>query len=479
MMLLDADMVLISGFLTKHVKELSTHILVSNMPYGFLTIVTLVVVFVTFFMRNGMMRRVYLVDFACYKPPESQLCTREFTVCRARTSGRFSEKTLDFMQATMDRSGLGDSTCLPEGLIREPLDICLEEALREARSVMFGAVREVLEKTGLKGSDIRILVVNCCVFCVAPSLSAMIVNEFKLRDDVMSYNLQGMGCSAGLAAVGLAKHLLQVHCNSYALVLSTENLTENVYQGDDRSMILINCLFRVGGAVALLSNRPSSRSTAKYELLHTVHTQTASSDRSYSCIFRKEDEEGGTGISITKDLLAVANQTIKTNIAALGHLVLPLSEKFPYAVNAMVRYFQVMEVQPYNPDFTKAIDHICPHVGGKPVLDELQKSLHLSDAHMEASRMTLYKFGNTSSSSVWYELAYIEAKGRMKRGDRVWQIAFGSGFKCHSAIWRVIRMCDPEERNPWSDEINSYPVDLSGVGSFPYFFEPSKQKITG
>ncbi len=27
----------------------------------------------------------------------------------------------------------------------------------------------------------------------------------------------------------------------------------------------------------------------------------------------------------------------------------------------------------------------------------------------------------------------------VKRGDRVWQIAFGSGFKCNSAVWRARR----------------------------------------
>lgn len=38
-----------------------------------------------------------------------------------------------------------------------------------------------------------------------------------------------------------------------------------------------------------------------------------------------------------------------------------------------------------------------------------------------------------------YVLANIETKGGVRRGDRVWQIAFGSGFKCNSAIWRALR----------------------------------------
>ncbi len=34
-----------------------------------------------------------------------------------------------------------------------------------------------------------------------------------------------------------------------------------------------------------------------------------------------------------------------------------------------------------------------------------------------------------------YVLAYIESRGGVKRGERVWQLSFGSGFKCNSAVW--------------------------------------------
>lgn len=100
------------------------------------------------------------------------------------------------------------------------------------------------------------------------------------------------------------------------------------------------------------------------------------------------------------------------------------------------------------------------HAASKTVLDELQKNLELSEENMEASRMTLHRFGNTSSSSIWYELAYLEAKERVKRGDRVWQIAFGSGFKCNSVVWQAMSRVKKPARNPWLDCVDRYPVAI-------------------
>jgi FAE1/Type III polyketide synthase-like protein len=58
--------------------------------------------------------------------------------------------------------------------------------------------------------QVDILVVNCSLFNPTPSMSAMIVNRFKMRSNIITYNLSGMGCSAGVIAINLAKELLQV-----------------------------------------------------------------------------------------------------------------------------------------------------------------------------------------------------------------------------------------------------------------------------
>ncbi|PKA46780.1 3-ketoacyl-CoA synthase 11 [Apostasia shenzhenica] len=384
-------------------------------------------------------RPVYLVNFACYKPDRSRKCSRQIFMDKSRLTGSFTDENLEFQKKILERSGLGDSTYLPEAVTNVPPNPSMEQARKEAEAVMFGALDELFAKTNLKPKDLGILVVNCSLFNPTPSLSAMIVNHYRLRGNIVSYNLGGMGCSAGLISIDLAKQLLQVHPNSYALVVSMENITLNWYFGNNRSMLVSNCLFRMGGAAILLSNKRSDRRRSKYQLIHTVRTHKGGDDKCYSCVTQEEDANGKIGVSLSKDLMAVAGDALKTNITTLGPLVLPMSEQLLFFATLVGRKLLKMKIKPYIPDFKLAFEHFCIHAGGRAVLDELEKNMQLSEWHMEPSRMTLYRFGNTSSSSLWYELAYTEAKGRIRKRDRIWQIAFGSGFKCNSAVWKALK----------------------------------------
>ncbi|KAL3640304.1 3-ketoacyl-CoA synthase 11 [Castilleja foliolosa] len=408
-------------------------------------------------------RKVYLLDFACYKPSPEIMCSKESFMEKSKMVG-ISPENMEFQRKIIERSGLGQKTYFPEALSRMPPNPCMAEARKEAETVMFGAIDDLLAKTGVKAKDIGILVVNCSLFNPTPSLSSMIVNHYKLRGNILSYNLGGMGCSAGLISIDLAKQLLQVNPNSYALVMSMENITLNYYNGNNRSMLISNCIFRMGGAAVLLSGRPSDRSRAKYQLIHTVRTHKGADDKCYGCVFQEEDETKKVGVALSKELMGVAGEALKTNITTLGPLVLPMSEQLLFFITLLGRKVFKMKIKPYIPDFKLAFEHFCIHAGGRAVLDELEKNLELSQWHMEPSRMTLYRFGNTSSSSLWYELAYMEAKGRIKKGDRTWQIAFGSGFKCNSAVWRALRRIEPDkEKNPWMDEIGDFPVEVPRV----------------
>ncbi|KAG5521522.1 hypothetical protein RHGRI_033924 [Rhododendron griersonianum] len=217
-------------------------------------------------------RPVFLVDYACYKPPVS--CRVPFATFMEHSRLNLSKepKSVDFQMRILERSGLGEETCLPPAIHFIPPTPTMESARGEAELVIFSIMDSLFDKTGIKPKDIDILIVNCSLFSPTPSLSAMVVNKYKMRSNIKTFNLSGMGCSAGVISINVAHDLLQFHPNSNALVVSTEIITPNYYQGKERSMLLPNCLFRMGGAAILLSNRRSDRWRAKYRLLHVVRT---------------------------------------------------------------------------------------------------------------------------------------------------------------------------------------------------------------
>eukprot|EP00249_Psilotum_nudum_P014204 c24720_g1_i2 orf=139-1680(+) len=402
----------------------------------------------------------YLVDFCSFKSLDNHKLNTEICVYATRTSQQFTERNLSFQLKVLLKSGLGEETYGPSFFFKENGKPCLKEARDEMEHMMFGALDKLFYATGVQPTEVDFLIANISMFYPAPSLSAHVVNHYKMRADVKSYNISGMGCAAGMVAVDLARDLLRVHKNRYVVIVGTENITLNWYFGNDRSMLVPNCLFRCGSYALLLSNKKSDRSRAKFQLLHSIRTTIAADDKAYCSIITREDDDGIVGTSLSVKLLDVASKALRINITKLVPLTMPASELLKVVWNVVLRTTFGSREKPYMPDFKKAITHFCIHPGGRAVIDGIGKNLRLSDYDLEPARMTLHRFGNTSSSGLWYALAYCEAKHRLKKGDTVWQVALGSGFKCNSVVWKVLAdVCPTFDCNPWLDCIHRYPVE--------------------
>eukprot|EP00164_Ancoracysta_twista_P002787 GFYU01003707.1.p1 GENE.GFYU01003707.1~~GFYU01003707.1.p1 ORF type:complete len:502 (-),score=162.37 GFYU01003707.1:204-1709(-) len=405
----------------------------SEAPKVLVAVNILIAMLVVYYFKRE--KSTYLVDFTAFIPDEKfKVPTDRFHKISSE-AGFWNDESLGFMNRVLDNTGLGQETYFPESVLVNPPEINMQRAKEEAEMIMYGAIDDLFKKTGLGAKDIDILIVNCSLFNPTPSLSAMIVNHYKMKTSIETYNLSGMGCSAGVISIGLAQKLLQLHPNSNALVFSTENITENLYPGKEKSMLVQNTLFRMGGAAILLSNKSSYSSTAKYVLKKVVRTHYGHNDMAYNAVMQMEDENGNKGVRLSKDVMKVAGDALKTNITTLAPHILPISEQVKYFISVLRRKVLKHKIPVYVPDFRKAVDHFCIHAAGRAVIDALQENLKLTPYDVEPSRSTLYRFGNTSSSSVWYELNFIENTNRVKKGEKVWQIALGSGFKCNSAVW--------------------------------------------
>lgn len=415
-------------------------------------------------------KRVFLLDYACYKPDDDTKCSYESSEYFVQKSGRYTTDSVEFMRTIFLKSGLGNETYVPSFLFEQG-DPTLATAIREAEEGLFSAADAVIRKTRVDPEQIDVVVVTCSMLWPAPSLSSMIVNHCKLRPDVKTFNLSGMGCSAGGLAMDLAARILRQKSGGYALVLATESTSLNWYFGNNRSMLVTNCIFRVGAAAAMLTSDPARRPGAMMELVHALRTHHGGSDPSFQSALQREDEMGIAGVELSKDLVPVAGAALREHIRSLALRILPVSELLQYACaaarSAALRAVatggaaaQGKVAQPHVPDFTQAFEHMCFHPGGKAVINKLWRLMRLPDEMVEAARMTLHRFGNTSSSSIFYELGYFEAKAKIKQGDRIWMLAFGTGFKVSSLVWVALRDSRVDPDNAWADCAHIYPLNV-------------------
>ncbi|XP_068314773.1 3-ketoacyl-CoA synthase 5-like [Pyrus communis] len=404
--------------------------------------------------------QVYLVDFSCLKPPSSCIVPFSKFLGNASKFESFDKESLAFMAKVLASSGHGQETYLPPALHHIPPLSHHQESIEEVHMVLFPIMDDLLAKTNLSPQEIDILIVNCSGFCPSPSFASIVINKYSMRSNVKSYSLSGMGCSASALAIDLAKNLLKVHKNSYAVVLSTEILSTGWYAGHEQPKLILNCVFRMGSAAILLTNKKQEKMNSKYELFLTLRTQKAFDDRAYLSTIREEDSNGKLGVTIKRDILEVAGELLRWNVMVLGSSILPFLEKFRYGVSVIRKRYIDKSTEIYVPNFKTVIEHFCLPTSGRQLVSELAKGLKLGDREMEAALMTLHRFGNQSSSSLWYELAYLEAKQRVKKGDRVWQLGMGTGPKCTSLVWKCIRPMDEDEskKGPWADSIHQYPL---------------------
>ena len=208
-------------------------------------------------------------------------------------------------------------------------------------------------------------------------------------------------------------------------------------------MLIVNCLFRAGGAAVLMTN---DKRSSKYELVHAERTHAAAKDEAFTCMGNTQDALGNKGVFLERALLHVAADAMRANITRLAPHVLPFSELRKAAADP----------RNFKPKFGEVFDHFLLHTGGPAVLGAIDKALGLTPSQLEASRKTLERFGNTSAASTWYTMAHAEHFAGIKRGDRLWQLGLGGGFKCTSAVWKATRKINERhacwEEGIWGDE---------------------------
>ncbi|XP_058756423.1 3-ketoacyl-CoA synthase 19-like [Vicia villosa] len=404
----------------------------------------------------------YMLAYECFQPKEETKLNTDTCVRIVSRNKNLGLEQFRYLLNTMVSSGIGENTYCPK-LVHEGRETCptLKDTYEEIDEIMFDTLDNLFKKTCFSPSEIDILVVTDSLFSPIPSLTARIINRYKLREDVKVFNLAAMGCSANLVAVDLVQQLFKTHENSIGIIVSAQQIGPHWYSGKDENMLFTNCLFRSGGCSMLFTNKMELKNKAILKLKHVARTHCGADDEAYNCCHQVEDEEGFAGLQLTKCVAKSAAQSLTLNLKSIVPKIVPLSELVRFFIVLLCNVMKRMVKKPrFNLlgggiNLKTGIEHFYILPSCKELIDRLGKGLRLSEYDLEPSRMALHRWGNTSVSGIWYAFGYSEAKKRLKKGDRILMISLGSGYKCNSCVWEVMR--DLSDSNVWKDCIESYP----------------------
>ena len=130
-----------------------------------------------------------------------------------------------FLVKSITKCGIGRNIYTPRNIMAGREAFCtIEDSLKEMDDIMFNTFDILFNNNTafFSPSHIDILVVNEPMFASVPFFTSRIINRYKLRQNIMAFNLSGMECSGSVIAISLVQQLFRTDKNSFAIVVSTE-----------------------------------------------------------------------------------------------------------------------------------------------------------------------------------------------------------------------------------------------------------------
>lgn len=278
------------------------------------------------------------------------------------------------------------------------------------------AIDACLKDTGAGLSDIRYL---CCVTStgfLTPGLSALLIREIGLAPSCARVDIVGMGCNAGLNALGVTAAWSAAHPGELAILLCTEACSAAYVFDSTMRTAVVNSLFGDGAAaIALISGDQAAD-------LPTPAAGDAG------------DAGGPRILSFASHLITDALDAMRYDWdGAAGKFSFFLDPEIPYVVGAhaeLVVGRLLSEAGVRRSD----ISHWLVHSGGKKVIDAVRVNLGLTRHDVRHTVSVLRDYGNLSSGSFLFSYQRLVSEGVTKPGDYGVLMTMGPGSTIETAL---------------------------------------------
>lgn len=271
-----------------------------------------------------------------------------------------------------------------------------------AASFSIAASREALERAGIEGKDLGLIIVATVSQDYKFPATANLV-QHALGAQCGAFDMQA-ACSGFLYAMSVAHQFITTGAIKHALVIGVELLSQVVDYTDRSTCILFGD--GAGAVVLSASDEPAG------VLGFTLGSDGAKPELLYV-------PAGGSKEPITEEALRKGRQWVK----------MQGSEVFKFATRIMGTAME--EALDHAGMTAHDMDLFIPHQANLRIIESASKRLGLP---AEKVFVNIERYGNTSAAAVPIALCEAIEQGRVKQGQHIGMVAFGAGLTWAAAV---------------------------------------------
>ncbi len=272
--------------------------------------------------------------------------------------------------------------------------------IREVKKLGRESLEKALHKANWQPTDLDFIITVSCTGIMIPSLDAYLINDLKMRQDIVRLPVTEMGCAAGISGIIYANNFLKANPGKRAAVVAVESPTAT-FQLEDFSManIVSAAIFGDGAACVLLSSNENDMGP-KILAEEMYHFYDATHLMGFKMV--------NTGLQMILD------KSVPEQIEA----------KFPEIIHPFLNKNNVS---------IEDIDHLIFHPGGKKIVQTVETLFGSLGKNIDDTKETLKLYGNMSSATVLYVLERFMEKTPAK-GKLGLMLSFGPGFSAQRVL---------------------------------------------
>ena len=272
--------------------------------------------------------------------------------------------------------------------------------VREVKKLGSQVVKKALKKAGWEADSLDYIITVSCTGIMIPSLDAYLINELRMREDIVRLPVTEMGCAAGISGMIYARNFLRANKGKRAAVIAVESPTAT-FQLNDFSManMVSAAIFGDGAACALLSSEeeiegPEIIGQEMYHFFDATHLM---------------------GFDLTNEgLKMVLDPGVPQAIADhFPQLIHPFLEKHGSSI--------------------EKVQHFIFHPGGKKIVQTVEDLFGNLGKNIDDTKEVLRLYGNMSSATVLYVLERFLDRP-IQKGEQGLMLSFGPGFSAQKIL---------------------------------------------